>query len=493
MQPEHERTQVTPEELDRARALGNFSRHLASSVHTGTMADTVVTQIHQLLGTVAVLFRVSPDGLHFDVDAVAHDDPLGAELVRSIFERDPHDIDEGLLAMITPSDDALFWSEVDQDVLRAAYPGPSRHRYFDQFGLTSLMLVPVAAHGQLLGAVAVGRGFGEPALAPGDVAFVQDLADRAGLALHNMKMLNDAHDLSAQLQALITGAMDAIITIDDHGQILEWNPSAEATFGWTADEVRGQELAEQIIPPEERDAHRIGLAHANMTGDGPLMARRVELEALHRDGRRFPIELSLTVTSWHGALRYSAFLRDITARRQFEHQLTHLASRDPLTGLVNRTELERELAHQLLAPDRPLALCFVDLDGFKEVNDRHGHRAGDEVLAAVANRLESCVRGEDVVARYGGDEFVVLVAAQAGLPATEVAVEVARRITAALADPLVVAGSHHLVTASIGVAIFPRDATDPDTLLTRADAAMYIAKSAGGRGAVMFWHDADEL
>ncbi|WP_175543635.1 GGDEF domain-containing protein [Micromonospora pattaloongensis] len=169
----------------------------------------------------------------------------------------------------------------------------------------------------------------------------------------------------------------------------------------------------------------------------------------------------------------------------------HLALHDALTGLPNRTMLYDRLDQALLAGNRsgaPVALIAVDLDGFKEVNDTLGHQAGDRVLMELADRLRGQARAADTVARLGGDEFAVL------LPASDIAGarEVAERMQRRLTEPLLVAGERVRLRASMGIAVHPLHATQPDSLLGRADLAMYAAKYAA-LGVVVWHHDIDQM
>ena len=152
------------------------------------------------------------------------------------------------------------------------------------------------------------------------------------------------------------------------------------------------------------------------------------------------------------------------ARREAQQALKQIAYHDGLTQLANRRSLYEAIAEAIAAGGGGTALLFVDLDGFKAVNDEHGHMAGDAVLAEVAGRLRRAVRGEDLVARHGGDEFVVLLR---GLPpdqAGQLAAQAADRVGAALADPIDTPVAQFAITASIGIALHPHDGTSPDQL-----------------------------
>jgi diguanylate cyclase (GGDEF)-like protein/hemerythrin-like metal-binding protein len=172
-------------------------------------------------------------------------------------------------------------------------------------------------------------------------------------------------------------------------------------------------------------------------------------------------------------------LTDVTARRRAEKQLSYLAFLDPLTGLANRALFLDRLRDTLIAARRDrrvAAVLLCDLDGFKQVNDQHGHDAGDAVLRAVARRLETAVRDSDTVARLGGDEFAVILAKVASREQVAIVTE---RMVRAFDEPILVGAVPCKVGISIGIATHPEDASEVDALVTRADAAMYESKRAG--------------
>ena len=171
-------------------------------------------------------------------------------------------------------------------------------------------------------------------------------------------------------------------------------------------------------------------------------------------------------------------MEDITARRMVEEMLRRQAEHDSLTGLANRAHLARVLT-QKAGAGAHCAVLFIDLDGFKLINDTRGHEVGDEVLMIVAQRLQASVRPTDLVARFGGDEFVVLCDAVDGADADGRRAHVADRIDAALAEPMATQSGRAVVTASIGIASGVVDADRPHDLVQRADAAMYEAKRLG--------------
>jgi diguanylate cyclase (GGDEF)-like protein/PAS domain S-box-containing protein len=283
---------------------------------------------------------------------------------------------------------------------------------------------------------------------------------------------------------VIESSLDSVIAIDRFGRILEFNQAAERTFGYSRQEVLGRELAEVMVPVESRLAHRRALRRALDRGDWRLLGRRIETTALKADGSALPVELALTLVSDSddGEPVVYGFVRDISERRRGEEQLAYLAYHDPLTGLPNRIMVEQQLDLALARArrtDGSVVMMFVDLDDFKEVNDRLGHAAGDRMLAAVATRLRGVLRDSDLLARQGGDEFLVLLTDLTDDPGPA-AESVAGKLLAALREPFVVAGAELRTGASIGVSVYPRDAADTEALLRHADIAMYQAKAEGG-------------
>jgi diguanylate cyclase (GGDEF)-like protein/PAS domain S-box-containing protein/excisionase family DNA binding protein len=282
---------------------------------------------------------------------------------------------------------------------------------------------------------------------------------------------------AADAQALIETALDAIITINHVGRIVAFNPAAERIFGYRRGAVLGQELADLVIPPEHRAAHRAGLARHLATGETTMLGRRVAVTAQRADGTMFPAEIALTRLPLDGPPLFTGYLRDVTERVQLEDELRRQALHDALTGLPNRTLLYDRLQQALASAVRerhPLALLLLDLNHFKEVNDTFGHAAGDELLQRVAARLKESLRAADTVARLGGDEFAVLLP---GADATE-ATLAAEKLLAVLDAPVVIEGQVFPVAASVGLAFSPEHGTDAPTLLRHADVAMYAAKAA---------------
>jgi diguanylate cyclase (GGDEF)-like protein/PAS domain S-box-containing protein len=322
------------------------------------------------------------------------------------------------------------------------------------------------------------------------------LAAHASLAVESSRQLAALQGALARNRAVIDSALDSVIAVDRHDRLIEFNPAAEATFGYRSQDVLGRDASELLVPPEGRAVYRQSAARLREHGDASLLGRRIETKGMRSDGSSFPMELTVTRVDGpegDGPVFYG-FARDISERRRSEEQLAYLAYHDALTGLPNRILVEQELDLALARArrvDGAAALMFVDLDDFKEVNDRRGHAAGDRLLAAVAARLRGVLRDSDILARQGGDEFLVLLADLADDPASA-AERVGGKLLDALREPFVVAGAEIRTGASIGISLYPAHARDTETLLRHADAAMYKAKAAGG-GRLVFHQRSDTL
>jgi diguanylate cyclase (GGDEF)-like protein/PAS domain S-box-containing protein len=285
----------------------------------------------------------------------------------------------------------------------------------------------------------------------------------------------NAEETARALAAIVETTGDAIFTKSVDGVILTWNKGAEQLYGYSADDAIGCHVS--LLNPHETATEIESILAAVVAGE---TVRGLETVRHRRDGSR--VEVSLTVSPIFAedgsVLAASVIAHDISDRCRLERELIRRAMEDELTGLPNRTLLADRLAQAVAASGRrgsPMAVLFIDLDHFKNVNDENGHLAGDELLAQVAQRMQAVMRPADTVARFGGDEFVI-VCEDADEP---LAKQVAGRITEALGAPIEIAGQQHYVTASIGIAVSPPLPADAGVLLRNADAAMYDAKAHG--------------
>jgi len=295
-------------------------------------------------------------------------------------------------------------------------------------------------------------------------------------------LLADSHQSALRTQTIINTALDAVVQINQDGIISDWNQQAEVIFGWAHSEVIGKKLSEIIVPEQYRQAHIDGLKHYLKSGNKKVIDTRLEITALHRDGHEFPIELGISHIRIKDGHEFSAFIRDITEKKQSDELIWSQANFDTLTGLPNRQMFHCRLEQELKNATRSkttLALMFLDLDHFKQVNDSLGHIMGDLLLKETAQRITSCIRDTDTVARLGGDEFTVILPDLASFLDAE---QIAKHIIHQLALPFHLDNEVVHISTSIGITLFPNDAVTSSNLIINADQAMYQAKHNGHNG-----------
>ncbi|OYT91843.1 MAG: sensor domain-containing diguanylate cyclase [Burkholderiales bacterium PBB3] len=270
---------------------------------------------------------------------------------------------------------------------------------------------------------------------------------------------------------------DGVITTDTRGNIQTINEAAHFLTGFTLLQAKGKPLA-QVFRLDPTGVAQNELVQAIAT-DGPVFARQQVL--LHRSGERYAIEYTASPIRKPSGVAMGTVLvfRDVTETRELQQQISWQTRHDPLTGLGNRAALAERLSHALMLARqemRPLAVCLLDLDHFQAINERYGLWTGDRLLKEVAARLLTLAGPADAVARLGGDEFALLLSGLADVAAIR---ERVGQVLARLAEPYRLDDRVLLTTASVGVAIFPQDDANPDTLLRHADQAMCQAKHTG--------------
>lgn len=262
---------------------------------------------------------------------------------------------------------------------------------------------------------------------------------------------------------------DAVLVVDGEGHILFVSASFELILGYAPDEVLGRQVFDLVHP----DDHAATRQQASLVMAGHLQ-RHFRNRYLHKHGHPVDMQWSAHYMPDYG-VRIGVG-REVSELRQAERELEHRASHDPLTDLPNRHRLRHELQRaieQARRSDGGLCVLYVDLDGFKATNDRAGHDAGDRILQEVAQRLKAGMRQSDLVARVGGDEFVVLLP---GCSNAQAAHSVAEGLRARLKPHFALAEGAVQLDASVGIACFPADGHDAESLLVHADRKMYAAK-----------------
>ncbi len=319
----------------------------------------------------------------------------------------------------------------------------------------------------------------------GLVLVLQGVADHLARLLARSRVTQDLRHAEERSRAATRFARQAILILDSAGRVVTFNRGAEQTFGYTEGEVIGQPIGFLV-------ADRVGEALVTSLESLPVFAEAgdsgqdLELTGIRRDGREFPLELSLSAWETSEGRFYTVIIRDITDRREtdqqretFERQLAQRALHDPLTSLPNRALLADRMEHALARASRrnsSVALLCLDLDRFKIINDGYGHSAGDQLLVTVSERLQNVLRPDDTVARIGGDEFAILcedVADRAD------ALALAERVERALSAPFLVGSQEVTMTATVGVALAPGVFGHADQLLRDAEVAVEQARQRG--------------
>jgi diguanylate cyclase (GGDEF)-like protein/PAS domain S-box-containing protein len=273
-------------------------------------------------------------------------------------------------------------------------------------------------------------------------------------------------------------AAEGIVTIDTEGKLISFNRAAQKIFGYSEAEVLGKNVS-LLMPPPHRDNHDKYISRYLQTGQAHLIGKTRELQGRRKDGMPFSMELSVTEIKLGDAHFFTAMLRDVSEQKLAIKRIEQLAHYDELTHLPNRSLFYDRLGQAIMTAKRShgsIALIYIDLDGFKKVNDMMGHHMGDLLLGKVAERLRLCVRESDTLARLGGDEFTILLNDTHAKENVEL---VAEKIIDSIAQPFDLEGQAAQIGASIGIARYPDDASTGGTLLIVADKAMYAAKAAG--------------
>ncbi|MBA4093338.1 MAG: hypothetical protein C0489_04550 [Candidatus Accumulibacter sp.] len=310
-------------------------------------------------------------------------------------------------------------------------------------------------------------------------AFVLSLLYARWLAALFTRYRQNIDERNARLRVwakVFESGTEAMLITDPASRIIEVNDTFTRITGYTRDEAVGQ--TPRLLNSGHHDAAFYRAMWESLTRTGAWAG---EIWNRRKDGSVYPEWLSITAAhDENGQItNYVSAFSDISERKAYEVRLRHLAEYDPLTKLPNRTLLRDRLTHAIGLAARKggkIAVLFLDLDRFKNINDSLGHAIGDQMLIEAARRLRSAVRGSDTVSRLGGDEFVLLLTE---LETPDHAAHVAEKLLQVVAEPFSLEGHELNVTPSIGIALFPEDGADPDALLKNADTAMYHAKENG--------------
>lgn len=275
----------------------------------------------------------------------------------------------------------------------------------------------------------------------------------------------------ATLRTMLDASVDSILVIDEHGTIMACNRAVPQNFGYRIDELVGRNVS-MLMPRGHRDRHDGYLQNYLDTGERRIIGIGREVNGRRKDGTEFPLHLSVGEFATAEGRFFFGICHDITERRELNDRIVRMATRDSLTGCLNRHHLVERIDR--ISEDRQrFCVLFIDLDGFKAVNDNHGHRLGDRVLTTVAERMRATLGDADLLGRVGGDEFVAVLADVDDACAGQ---RHARRLLDAMGQTLRIGEVTIGMSASIGVSLFPDHGESADELINHADVAMYHAK-----------------
>ncbi|MES2049621.1 MAG: EAL domain-containing protein [Pseudomonadota bacterium] len=318
----------------------------------------------------------------------------------------------------------------------------------------------------------------------------RDLHTVIEMALYKYQADVKSRESTQHIQAILDNMVDGVITIDAHGLMESFNQAASSIFGYESHETFGKNVS-MLMATEIAVQHNGYLARYRETGEARFVGVRREVEGRRKDGSVFPMSLAVSKIIRGGQTTFIGLVRDLTQHHLDLEKIDRLAFYDPLTNLPNRRLLMDRLNQAMytsLRTGQHGGVIFLDMDHFKVLNDTLGHDVGDMLLKQVATRLSSCVRDGDSIARFGGDEFVVLLEALSvnEQDAALQAKTVASKILSALGQPYDLFDTVYSSTPSIGIVLFMQDHESIDDIIKKADVAMYQAKTAG-RNTIRFF------
>ncbi|MDV3241504.1 MAG: EAL domain-containing protein [Methylocaldum sp.] len=466
---------------------------------------TTQYEVARILAESATVAEASPkilqvicETLNWDVDVGALwvvDDRAKVARCAGLWRRDGSDTEEfaassrsmsfapgaGLPGRIWMSAKSIWIADLSRDpsFLRASLAGNA--------GLRAAFGFPIRFEGRVLGAI---EFFSREIRKPKEdlMNMFTAIGSQIGLFVER-KRTEEELKISEEKLSSILGSIDNIVwsLSPTTGETLYVNAAAEKVWGRpVADFMKNKDLWLQSVHPDDRE--RMQKTLGELLETGTLTA---EYRILRPDGeiRWLEDRVKVIYDKAGNPMRLDGVASDITERKKYEASIEYLATHDALTHLPNRTLLADRLSQALAhakRTERPLALLFLDLDRFKDVNDSFGHALGDALLQAVAERLQASVREGDTVARQGGDEFLILLS---DLERMEDIEFVAVKILRAIAKPFLIEGRELFMSGSIGASVYPADGEDMETLLKHADTAMYRTKEEGGSGFRLYARD----
>ena len=287
---------------------------------------------------------------------------------------------------------------------------------------------------------------------------------------------SEVSETSSRYKTILEGAVDAIVVVNDKGNIIEWPVQAELICGWSRNEILGKPIF-KIMPRKYRDRHKVLFREVLDGNRGRVFGKRIEASVLTKDTHEVPVQLSVTLNQTDNCREVTLFMHDITERKKTEKLLRHMSITDELTGVFNRrgfmTLADKQLK-QACRAEKSIFLLYADFDNMKWLNDNRGHRIGDAALIETANILKNTFRQADLIGRVGGDEFVVLLSPSAGVKDESGAIaRLDDNIARFNADP----EKRFQIMISTGMVRYdPDQPCSIEDLMSRADNLMYANK-----------------
>lgn len=435
------------------------------------LLDLVARRASEVVGEASVLTLLSTNGRTLEPAATYHHDPEVRQFIHELLASKPSSVGEGLAGMVAADRRPLHVPRIDP-LDAAGLIDPKYKAFLDQHPIRSILIVPMMAYGELVGTLGVVRSDSSEPYGDGDLKTLEAFAERAALALMHARRAPEVLT-AGDYQTIFTHSPDGIMFTVPTGRVLAANPAACEILGMSEAEICS--VGRQGLLFEDEPATRAAIARRAATG-----TVKAEVPMRRFDGGLFTAAISSTIfTTPTGEARACVIFRDVTdevaARERLERtqiEMSYLADHDELTNLLNRRGFSLAADEAVAFADRqelPVQLLFIDLDQLKAINDQLGHAAGDAALTHLGRALRAVTRSNDVAARIGGDEFVLLLAGAGPVDADEVI----DRIRSFLG----VSAGEFRVEFTVGVAgRAPGDPISIDDLMREADERLIVDK-----------------